>query len=123
MHAASQAPQWAFEEVRRTHAPLQFVVPAAQESLHWPAEQTSPVAQDSPQAPQCSGLLDTSTQDSPHASNPASQPLPQMPRSQTAAPSGGAWHRTPQLPQLSGSRETTTQRPSQTVWPSSHLTS
>ena len=95
------------ESVRRsTQAPLQVVSPAAQLSLHIPAEHTCGGTHALPQAPQLFGSDATDTQPAPQSPYPLAH---------TQAPllhcSVGVLQTTPHVPQWAGLARTETQVP------------
>jgi hypothetical protein len=57
-------------------------MPDAQESLHWPLEQTLPTSQRFEQPPQCAGLAAGSTHSSPHSTYGGLQVMRHVPSTQ-----------------------------------------
>jgi hypothetical protein len=97
------------------HAALQSVFPGMQLSAHWPSEQTWPLGQAVPQAPQFSGSLEGSTQAPLQRLSPASQVRAQLLATQVNVPPPASTHFCPQPPQLSTSLVVSTQRAPQAV--------
>ena len=85
---------------------------------HWPAEQTSPLLQAAPQAPQWFGLLWVSTHSVPHLVAPPAHLMPHTPTEQTSP----VLQAVPQAPQLFGSVPVSTHLSVQSVVPA-HLAS
>jgi hypothetical protein len=86
MHRLPQRPQLFMSVARRTHSPMQDIVPAGQLLRHIPSEQKSPIVHALPQRPQLDAESDVSTQRSPQSVSPPAQGR------HSSTP---AWHRSP----------------------------
>lgn len=91
-----------------THAPPQFIVPAAHMFEQWPSLHTAPAGHLLVQDPQRSGSLETSTQVPSHSFSAVWHITSQLPATHEGMPPD--WlHFCPQAPQLSGSSAKLTQ--------------
>lgn len=88
-----------------TQAPLQFVVPGPQVSVHAPPEQTLFTPHAAAHPPQFAGSLCVLTHTPAQSVKPPLHAMAHTPPEQVAAPFAGTGHTTEQPPQLSGSFE------------------
>lgn len=116
MQALLQRPQWFMSDSVFTHARPQRVCAPSQALVHSPARQVSSAPHFSLHAPQCCGLLFTSTQALPQRVVPEAQLALHAPPLHTSP----ARQATPHAPQFRGSVAVRAHTPLQAVCPAGH---